>query len=214
MNRMTLSNALAELQIPNEWDALIVGDGSGTGWEGGCGWAAILCDHYGSYRKLFYGGWSSGTSYIGELMPYIEALTWYASGPGKGSSHSLGMNENMQSRRPIQVHIVTDNANVANQGNRRCDRGAYPWLWDALVGIERQGFVLHWHWLERERLALNRLADMVSVASRVAMESLPKLIEERHSLAVETMLYEFNPEDPNACIPSTAPQEEAGKDGG
>ena len=43
---------LKHLKI-DQWDALIVGDGSGTGWKQGAGWAAVLIDHTSFARKLF-----------------------------------------------------------------------------------------------------------------------------------------------------------------
>lgn len=195
-----MSQLLSELKIgPNDWDALIVGDGSGTGWEKAAGWGAVLIDHYGSYRKIFHGAWSNGTSHIAELSPYIEVLSWYAAGPGKlcrGDAKKDG-----DPNAVARVHIVCDNSNIVNQGNRSCERNVYPWLWDAISGIERQGFLLKWHWIGRSRLALNRLVDLLSRVARVQSEAVLDVCNEtllsETGQVLDDLLYEFNPDDPS-----------------
>lgn len=179
----TLQEVLQDLGVGNsDWDAVIVGDGSGTGWENSCGWSSVLVDHYGAYRVGFWGGWNKGTSHIAEIMPYIEALTWYVAGPGRSKNG-----------KPVKIHLITDNANVANCGNRVNDRGVYPWLWASFVHIERMGYILKWHWVARNRLALNRFADYVSGLSRIEIAKWEKQVETALGSTMEELLYNYNP---------------------
>lgn len=198
MTAASIQEVLKDLGVAtNDWDAVIVGDGSGTGWEHSCGWAAVLIDHYGGYRMEFYGGWNKGTSHIAEIMPYLEALTWYIAGPGSSKSG-----------RPVKIHLITDNTNVANCGNRDCDRSTYPWLWSPFVHIERMGYILKWHWVARNRLALNKMADYVSGLCRVEIGKLRTRIETDLGANMEELLYDYNPtEGLNDHILSGCPHE-------
>jgi ribonuclease HI len=182
----TIQQVLCELKVqPDDWDAVIIGDGSGEGRETSCGWASVLIDHYGGYRVEFYGGRNKGTSYQAEIQPYLDALTWYVSGPGKAQ------------RKPTRVHLITDNATVANCGNRVTDRSTYAWLWASFTHIERMDYILKWHWIKRDRLALNRLCDYVSGMGRLEMARLRSRIESDLNSTVEELLYDYNPSDTN-----------------
>lgn len=179
----SIQEVLKELGVAIDgWDAVIVGDGSGTGWEHSCGWSSVLLDHYGSYRVEFYGGWNKGTSHIAEIMPYLEALTWYVAGPGCAKNG-----------KPVKIHLITDNYNVANCGNRVCDRATYPWLWAPFVHIERMGYILQWHWVARDRLALNKFDDFVAGFARVEIEKWKPVIEQALGSSMEEVIYEYNP---------------------
>ncbi len=174
---------------PSGWDALIIGDGSGTGWGKGCGWSAVLLDHYTNLRQFFNGAVSNGTSHIAELSAYVYALMWYSNGPGKdrlaAGTHRVG------DARRVVIHIVTDNQIVANAGNGACRRDAGRELWAAINEIVRQGYHLQWHWRKRDQLGLNRLTDHMSRQSRLAIEEIEK-ITPPDGLTV----YDFNPPDP------------------
>ncbi|NIN63572.1 MAG: hypothetical protein GTO63_02410, partial [Anaerolineae bacterium] len=90
-------------------------------------------------------------------------------------------------------------------GNRRCERGAYPWLWEPFVYIENMGYLLKWHWMERDRMALNRLADFISRLCRVRTEELKPEIEDKLGAPMEELVYDFNPtEDFDALIQGEA----------
>lgn len=183
---MSLQGLLHELGI-RDWDAVIIGDGSGTGWEESCGWAATLVSHYQQYRVEFYGGWNKGTSHIAEIMPYLEALTWYVAGPGQ-----------VKEGQPCRIHLITDNANVANAGNRSAERGTYPWLWAPFVHIEHMGYILKWHWVPRDKIALNKLADYISSLCRVEVGKIKQIVENKLGANMEELLYDYNPSEAEA----------------
>lgn len=193
LNPLTLAaldDVLKDIGIEH-YDAIVVGDGSGTDWKRGCGWSSVLVDHYGSYRVHFFGAWNLGTSHIAEILPYIQALTWYAAGPGRARKADLI--KDGDPKAAIKIHIISDNANIVNCGNRVCERGTYAWLWDVFTSIEREGFVLKWHWLERNLLALNRLTDYCAGFCRTWADGAMKEMEEGLGKSMEELVYEFNP---------------------
>ena len=192
----TLFDVLRELGVGEEdWDVLLIGDGSGTDWKNSIGFSCVLIDHFGNYRVPFFGGLNTGTSQLAELLPYMLALTWYKSGPGKQRK------EYRKSRQEsVMVHVITDNQNLANWGNRQARRNAYPEFWAVYDYFESSGFSFHWHWMPRTKVGLNRLTDMVAAAMRKLLEgaTLPD-----GSLVRDVDLYSINPvttEEPPAKV--------------
>lgn len=162
----TLADLIRHLQIA-EWDTVVVGDGSGTGWKMGAGWAAVLIDKYSGARKLFYGAMNTGTVTLGELFPYLHALSWYTGkdGPGKHRRREL-----QAVGRQMQIHIVTDSQVVATAGNRPESRRAHQELWAAFDEYRKRGFALTFHFVPREKVDLNILVDEVSRRARLDVE--------------------------------------------
>lgn len=195
-----LHQVLSELGIGNDdWDALLVGDGSGTDWKNACGFSAVLIDHYGNWRAPFHGSLNTGTNQLAELLPYLHAMTWYASGPGKARledrlatwkpSPNYGVKSTHDSteRSPgVKIHIITDNKNLASQGNYLAARKAYSWIWKSFDELTAMGYQFTWHWLPRMNLGLNRLVDFMSGRCRLEMEKI--------ELPPDMSLYDFNPD--------------------
>lgn len=180
-----IDDVLKELSIPGDWDALIVGDGSGTDWKNAIGWAAVLIDHYGNFRAPFFGMESTGTSQTAELQPYLAAMRWYNAGPGRDRVKAR------QARGGFcKVHIVSDNRNLINQGLGLNQRRAYPDIWASYDAYAIQGYQFHWHWVARLRLGLNRLADLMAGRCRILMES-AKMPD--GTFIRDLNLYEINP---------------------
>jgi hypothetical protein len=159
----------------HEWDFLLIGDGAGAGWKIGCGWASIIVDRLARKRHWITGGLSTGTIRLAELLPYLHSLMWIEAHRGKILRESLD--------RPIAVHIISDNEATVISGNTLAKRTAgaanvirhYP-LWAAVQQYDRLGYELRYHWMRRDKLALNMVADALSVAARKANQSieLPK----------------------------------------
>jgi len=188
-----LSSLLTHLKI-SQWDALIVGDGSGTGWKMGAGWASVLIDHASHARKAFWGGMNTGTVTLGELFPYIHALSWYTGkdGPGRHRQRELS-----QLNRFMQVHIVTDSQVIATSGNRPASRRAHQELWAVFEAYQKRGFEFTFHFVERDRVDLNILVDEVSRQARLAVEdtfdnAVTKLRSKYPGLPEDVTIYDFS----------------------
>lgn len=190
----TLADLLNHLKI-TEWDAIIVGDGSGSGWKMGAGWAAVLIDKYSGARKLFYGAMNTGTVSLGELFPYLHALCWYTGrdGPGRHRRREL-----QSVQRQMQIHIVTDSQIIAMAGNRPQSRRSHQELWTAFDEFRKRGFVLTFHYVGRAKVDLNVLVDEVSRQARIDVEethgkSIDTLCRRYPGLPGDVSIYDFSP---------------------
>lgn len=162
------------------WDALIAGDGSGSGWSIGAGWAAIVIERLApNDRKILWGGRSSGTNNIAELSAYADALEWYVY-----NAHDAGARFRLR-----RVHIVSDSALIVGQGNRAHKREHQAHRWALIDWLLREHRLLAvWHWMDRDTTALNKLADLVSREARLALASAdPSTLVENFKLS------SFNP---------------------
>ena len=161
-----LQQVLRRLQIEETWDLLIVGDGSGSGWEYGCGWGTVLfARHNPILRRFFYGGMVCGSVNLAESMPYLQALTWYDNAHGKRRLSEAGL---------LRVHVLTDSQTVALWGNRatgpvsRLPRKQLA-IWAAMRELRRVGYQPTFHWAPRSTTAANVLADLIAGLSRGAV---------------------------------------------
>lgn len=173
------------------WDVVVIGDGSGTGWEESCGWAWVVHDHWSNLRKCGYGAYSAGTSYLAEIMAHFHAIRWYAAGPGKSLLHRRSYTHPGSS---LSVHLLSDSQSVVGQGNStRTDRDQPEWLlFDALAA---RGYRFTWHWVPREQLGLHRLTDHLSRESRLSLPDLADMAIESVSqvqMPPGTSVYDFN----------------------
>ena len=149
------------LNLPPDWDVLLVGDGSVQHHTGNCGWGVTLWDRATKTRKVFYGGGSAGDCHFAELVPYIYALLWYTRRHGGKLA------------RPRQVHIVTDSKNTAAQGNHLAEFLASPlrlrstrFLWVIIQQMANDGYTFDWHWRKRGELIANRRMNRLAQAAR------------------------------------------------
>lgn len=156
-----LPSLLSRLNI-TRWDALIVGDGSGTGWQDGCGWAHTVIDRLTRGRRMFRGACDGGSVNLAELMPVLHGLTWFHQTVGRDRlRHSGGQ----------VIHIVTDSTTTVEHGRQALDLSR-PILetnllfWSGVREFHRLGYEIHFHWLGRSTTDLNRAADLVAALAR------------------------------------------------
>lgn len=156
-----LGQLLQELEI-REFDLILIGDGSGSKWGYGIGWACVAIESGDHARRVFYGGANDGTVNVAEPLAYLIPLSWYA---GKLEAAKL--------KGPRNIHIITDSEYVQQRGSREQSvlSGAHSVLWAAIEMLSRRGFVITWHWIERETYALNSFVDTMSKLGRVAVET-------------------------------------------
>ncbi len=168
------------------WDVLIVGDGSGTTWNNSCGWASVLIDKKLRLRKELHGAMNFGTSYLAELMPYVQALSWYVEGPGRNLLHEKLM---ISPAAAVKIHIITDSETVAKQGQGRANRRCGHYYWQMFEAIQESGFEIGWHHLGRTKLSLNCLCDYLAGTCRKSIDVVTAV-----TTPPGTTAYDFNPE--------------------
>jgi hypothetical protein len=167
---------LLNLQDDDNWDIILVGDGSGSRWGYGGGWASILFDKKTNARKTHWGSLSDTTINICELNPYIFALMWYHRGPA--AELRAQKRRDQPNRLPtINVHIVTDCEIIAKQGQRKANREANAALWAAFDVFERQGFRFTFHHIPRDLFTANRVCDILSKDMRHLIEAIEQRLD-------------------------------------
>ena len=157
-------NSIVEHLNIAEWDALIIGDGSGSNWQNSCGWSAVIVDRYSGVRKLSYGSAVPGTLMISELLPYLFALNWYSSKDGPGPSQ---LKEKREKGKNLNVHVISDNEIIVNCGKFPASRKAHKALWAAMDFFANQGYAIKYHHVKRNVIRLNVLVDEVARRSRL-----------------------------------------------
>ena len=157
----TLERVLERLQIDKDkTDYLLVGDGSGSNWNTSAGWGCVSIAIKTGQRQAWYGGMSKGTVNLAEMMAYIQPLSWISAQRDKERKE-----EGTSSF--CRVHIITDSQYCQGQGDKKVLRPKKNGtLWRIFSDFERNGILLNWHWLGRDDVELNRLADAMSKAAR------------------------------------------------
>lgn len=163
----TLHEILAQLGITN-WDLLICGDGSGSGWKDGCGWAATMVDRATQERRQFFGAMNAGSINLAELMPYLQALTWFHANGGRQRLHELS--------RPLVVHVLTDSQVIYQQGILVAQMDnplpkTQEAQWASVRQLSRMGYQMNYHWIPRSTTALNWAADLLAGQSRRGLKN-------------------------------------------
>ena len=169
MSRPDLSVPLAQMVMEKlgspKWDVLLVGDGSGSGWNGAAGWACTLVDNMTQGRRFFYGAMECGSVNLAESMPYLQALAWYDAHHGKANLKQLGL---------IRVHILTDSRTIATWGNRAAGPEATVpraqlVFWAGIKELRRQGYQMTFHWAPRMTTGMNWTSDLMAGICRKAV---------------------------------------------
>lgn len=184
-----------------EWDVLLVGDGSGSKWEVGSGWCCTLVERVTGMRQQFWGGMNLGTVPIAEIMPYVHALLWYADRKTKL----------IKTHKATRVLIVCDNQPLMQQGQQLARGARTPNsldsnrpLWRALIGFQSEGFKLHFHWIERVTIALNRYADAMASTARKSIRDAPLPRHTRLKSAID--IYDVNIDEHEPLLPYKPPR--------
>lgn len=185
--------ALTKALNLQHWDALIIGDGSGSHWDIGAGWAAVLLDRYSRAGKLFYGAANVGTVTLGEFFPYLYAMTWYGGNKGPGQ---LRLKQAQHENRNLSIHIITDSEIISKAGNNPESRRSYRELWAALDTWRLQGFDITFHHVGRDIIPLNILVDAVSRQARLDLKdtfkrAVKQLQKKYPGVPDEVTIYDF-----------------------
>lgn len=154
----------------------------------------MLIDKYSGARKLFYGALNTGTVTLGELLPYLHALSWYTATDAPGYHRRKELSG---AGKQMQVHIVTDSQIIAAAGNHPESRRSHRELWKAFDEYVRRGFVLTFHYVERNKVNLNILVDEISRQARIDLEAtfdraIEKLMARYPGLPKDCTVYDFS----------------------
>jgi hypothetical protein len=185
----SLEDTIAKAGVPDTWDVMIVGDGSGCWWDKPCAWGCTLIDRHLGRRRAFYGGLSSGSIAIAELMPAVHAMLWYAEFQGKVRRAQLR-------RGSLNIHIITDNETtslhwaILTAGGQRAQklRKKRP-LWNVLLQLERSGYIFHFHWIARDTVGLNKVADKVAGITSKVIPEVEVKFEEKYKRSLDHEIY-------------------------
>lgn len=162
---------------PEQWEYAIVGDGSGVGWDMGCGWASTLVRRVPAQRWPFRGGMDPGTISLAEIMAFLQPLLFMAS--------------TMKPSQFQRVHIFSDSQYVVNIGKGTRAPKSHAILWRQLAGIRGLGFEIDFHWIPRDCIDLNKFADAIAGEARKAISGID-MLEFFSKVSAET-LDEINP---------------------
>ncbi len=206
---MELLQAILDKARITEWDILIIGDGSGTGWDDANAYASVLVDRETRGRKTCWGGNRYGSINLAEMEAYLKPLFWFDNTYGR---------ERLKRKSPLHVHIISDSQVTCTHGTKAAmlegplpDVSHRP-MWAAMRELARMGYYLRYHWAPRCTSGLNMLSDLIAGLSRAellnqdeAIEGLSQRVWEavRNLTIVEptglsTNAYDINPdEDPN-----------------
>lgn len=162
-----LEAAMAEavaLMEGRTWDWLLVGDGSGSGWDRACGWACYSLQHKPPdgqpALRIWRGAAEPASVNFAELLAYLQPVSWIANEEIKRRHHG-------RAPRTLSVHIITDSEYAAETGKRAGHAVASnAGIWAAFDSFLRQGIMLRWRWMRRESTALNCHADRLSKLAR------------------------------------------------
>lgn len=127
------------------WDYLLIGDGSGTQWKLPCGWASMMVENRTFARRAYHGSYSRGTNIIAEMMAYVHPLLELST----VKERQIGLDGS------CRVHIITDCEYVKNGGNKEIILKKHRALWSVFDTLERQGFKIQFHWVERDLISAN-----------------------------------------------------------
>ena len=156
----TLRSLLRYLKIKSDdWDMLIVGDGSGTTWEKEMGWGSVLVEKGTFKRPVFHGGMSSGTNNMAEMMAVLHPLMYLV-------NSKKGVKDG-----GCRVHVVSDSEYVVNglahvspvwANKLKVNRE----LWMAIHMTRRKGLIITGHHVRRDTIALQQLGHELANISR------------------------------------------------
>jgi ribonuclease HI len=164
------------------WDVLIIGDGSGTGWQDGAGWALTLIDRQTRLFKQLKGAMDGASINVVEMMPIIHGLSWFHAQIGR---------ERLKQITPLHVHVISDSEVTVAHGQQTADLTQMlpkhnTLLWAAVREFQRCGYCLHFYWLGRSTTPLNQAADVVaSLARRVALSRQPESLTDDKRLRAQ-----------------------------
>lgn len=164
-----LQDLLKELKVPaDNWDLLLVGDGSGSKWNNPGGWACTMIVRSRKTGEAVYltpllGSVSRGSINWLEAMPYWHCLR----------HHFYEMDGKRQLKlRQINVDVVSDSSFVVDVMSGKGNAEVHEDMVTLFNFFEAKGYRIKWHHARRESSVLNSLMDELAANAREYMSSL------------------------------------------
>lgn len=155
----TLPRLLRLLRI-ERCDYVVVGDGSGTTWDQPCGFAAVMIENGTFQAEVYDGAFHRGTNVVSEMMALLYPLIHLAARTDR----------RRQPDGSTIIHLVTDCEHVKLAGSGKIGRGKKNrMLWSLFDYFQRCGFVLHWHWIPRDTVPIQKVTHYAANAVRKMM---------------------------------------------
>lgn len=148
--------------LPSQWDLLLFGDGSGSQWKVGGGFACFMVDGRTARRDLVIGARTRSTVSRMELSVYIEALAY----------HYYRLLNRVMEHAPYRVRIFSDSELAVKCGNREYARKTNVDLWAGLDALIARGYEVRFTWVPRNSTPFHALADELAGKARMALSAL------------------------------------------
>lgn len=198
-----LKELKARLTLPDDWDLLLVGDGSGMSWTSPGGWCGAMLERSREsgavkYYPLFVGGVNRGSINWMEAMPYwVMVRHHYHKGGGRQLTD-------------IETHIISDSKWVVEAMQGRYLLKNHQDMRALFKFYRNKGYRFHWHHLKREELSLNSLADKLAAVGREYM-SFSEAPRPETVFRAEYMCEECRADDDEAAPRQAEPPHRAGR---
>lgn len=145
---------LAEHQLgPDDWDYMLVGDGSAQTVNKEAGAASFLIERRTGKLEPFYAALSHGDVATAELLAYLAPLRWL---------DRYLRDKRKEQDQVYKVVIVTDCKFAAQAGNGKCAAGEAAEFLLPLQLITRRGIQLKFLWVPRDQHTLNQAAHALA----------------------------------------------------
>lgn len=161
---------IRKLQIPSDWELILVGDGSGFGTDKPCTFSCIPI-HNGEPIKVevpLVGGFNRCcTINLAEIMPFWLYLNfdYYQRNRRAKLKSSNG-------KYRCNVHIVTDSAWGAQAMSGYIDSKKHQDMRKMFSTYTEFGYNLHWHDIRREEYVVHQCADRLASEAREYVASI------------------------------------------
>lgn len=142
----------------DNYDLVLVADGSGTTSWKPCGWAVAIYRPVDNVGLWASGGNTGATNNYAELEPFLYGL-WRAG-------------RDWECKKWKRILCITDSQITAMGGNGIWARAANEPLWAQLKWYEEQGIKFEWLWVRRNSNPLNKWADETAGKMRLSIVGL------------------------------------------
>lgn len=135
----------------NNYDYVLVGDGSGSTIQTSIGYSAFVLDVARESILQLEGYWNHGTVNQSEILPTLLLLNYLE------SSNILP---------PVKILVISDSEVTVNCGNKKWARNANKFMWAGLDYFESVGYKVEFRWVKRNTNLISKECDRISKEMR------------------------------------------------